>query len=114
MEKILSVFQKFNFAWEAKDINALVDCFHPEWEFHMHSSGKIIKLEEWKTFFGAMLANPKVTRENVRCIYENDEIMIVHSIGTFPNGSKDAIMYVGLLKDGKIWRTETGSTPLSS
>ena len=62
----MSVFQKFNSAWEAKDINALVDCFHQEWEFHMHSSRKIIKLEEWKPFFGAMLANLKVTRENVR------------------------------------------------
>lgn len=110
----MSLFQKFDAAWEARDMDRLVECFHPDWEFHMHSSGKVIKLEEWKQFFGAMLQNPDVKRENVRCLYENNEIVVIHSIGTFPNGSKDAIMYVGLLKDGKIWRTETGSTPLPS
>ena len=78
----------------------------------MHSSRKVIKLEEWEPFFGAMPANPEATTGNVRCIYENDDIIILYSIGTFPNGSKHAIMYIGLLEDGKIWRTETASTPL--
>ena len=78
----------------------------------MHSSGKIIKLEEWEPFFGAMPAKPEATTENVRYIHENDDIIILHSIGTFPNGSKEAVMYIGLLKDGKIWQTETVSIPL--
>ena len=39
--------------------------------------------------------------------------MVSYAIVTFPNGSTDALMYVGILKDGKLFRTETGSTPLS-
>ncbi|MDC1494441.1 hypothetical protein N8093_01290, partial [Planktomarina temperata] len=48
-----------------------------------------------------------------RCIYENDDIIVAHNITDFPNGTTDAVMMVHLKKDGLIWRTETGSTPLS-
>ena len=108
----MAIFEKFNEAWESRNIDKLAEYFHPDWEFHMHSTGAVIKLEEWKEFFGKMLQNPDVKRDNVRCIYENEDILVMHSIGTFPNGSRDAMMYVGLKRDGKIYRSETGSTPL--
>ena len=47
-----------------------------------------------------------------KIVLENDEIIVMHSIGTFPNGSRDAVMYVGLKRDGKIYKSETGSTPI--
>ena len=109
----MAIFEKFNEAWESRNIDKLTEFFHPDWEFHMHSTGAVIKLEEWKEFFGKMLQNPDVKRDNVRCIYENEDIIVIHSITTFPNG-KDAVMYVGLKRDGKIYRSETGSTPLKA
>ena len=54
-----------------------------------------------------------IKREKVRCIYENKHILVTHFFGTFPNGSQDAIMWVGLKKDGLIFRVETGSTPIN-
>jgi hypothetical protein len=45
-------------------------------------------------------------------LYENDDVMIMHQIMTFPNGSKEALMMVNMLKAGKIVSTETGATPL--
>ena len=108
----MGIFNKFQEAWEARDITSLAECFTPDWEFHMHSSGAIIKLDEWKEFFGEMIKNPAVKNEASRLIYENDDIIVMHSIGTFPNGSRDAVMHVGLKKDGKIYKSETGSTPL--
>ena len=47
------------------------------------------------------------------CIYENDGIMVEHAMVTFPNGSTDAVLVDMALKDGKVFRTETGSTPLN-
>ena len=32
--------------------------------------------------------------ENIRCLYENDEIMIVHQITNAANGTRDAVLYV--------------------
>ena len=52
--------------------------------------------------------------ENRRCIYENDDIMIAHSIATYANGSRDAVMAVYLKKDGLIVRQETSATPLAA
>ena len=94
-----------------RDIRALNSCYHDDWEFKFHSSGRIVRrgdntdeqtLERWDTF--------KV--ENDRCLYENEDILVTHSIVYFPNGSTDAVMMVHMKKDGLLWRTETGSTPL--
>ena len=54
----------------------------------------------------------KTTSENRRLIYENDEIIVSHSILDGPAG-RNAVMLVRSVKDGKIVRAETGSTPIS-
>ena len=47
----------------------------------------------------------------MRWLYENEDIMVTHSITKFPNGTSDAVMMVSIKKDNLIWRNETGSTP---
>ena len=94
-----------------RDIEAFNRCYHDDWEFKFHSSGRIVRrgdntdeqtLERWDTF--------KV--ENDRCLYENEDILVTPSIVHFFNGSTDAVMMVHMKKDGLLWRTETGSTPM--
>lgn len=94
-----------------RDIGAFNSCYHDDWEFKFHSSGRIVRrgdntdeqtLERWDTF--------KV--ENDRCLFENEGILVTHSIVHFPNGSNDAVMMVHMKKDGLLWCTETGSTPM--
>ena len=55
----------------------------------------------------------KTACENRRLIYENNEIIVSHSILDGPMG-RNAVMVVRLVKDGKISRAETGSTPLKT
>ena len=43
-------------------------------------------------------------------LYENDELMVSHAIMHFPDGTKEAVLSVHILKDGLIFRTETGAT----
>ena len=54
----------------------------------------------------------KTASEGRRLIYENDQIIVSHSVLDGPTG-KNAVMLVRLVKDGKIIRAETGMTPLS-
>ena len=79
--------------------------------FVRHNTG-----EEWSKdkFLEAMLTGVrnKTTSEGRRLIYENDEIIVSHSILDGPAG-RNAVMLVRLVKDGKIIRAETGTTPLS-
>jgi hypothetical protein len=48
-----------------------------------------------------------------RCIYENNEFLVVHSIKDYPHGTREAVLAAYSLKDGKITRLETGATPLA-
>ena len=47
-------------------------------------------------------------------LYENEDILVAHMIGEFPNGTKDVLMMIILKKDRLGWRTEIGTTPLSA
>ena len=48
-----------------------------------------------------------------RCLYENEDILVEHSVMDFPDGTREAVLHAHMLKDGKIIRTETGATPVS-
>ena len=52
--------------------------------------------------------------EKHRCIYENDDIIVEHQILSYGSGDREALMLVHQLKDGLMWRSETGITPLSA
>ena len=52
----------------------------------------------------------KLKFEENRCIYENEDILVMHSIGHFPDGTKEVIMAVHTLSNGKIVKTESGAT----
>ena len=48
--------------------------------------------------------------DNQRIIYENDEIGVAHYFISFKDGSRQAVLVVYIIKDGKIIRSETGAT----
>ena len=84
---------------------------HDDWEFKFHSSGHVMKSGDVSDEqLASMLQNN--INENSRCVYENDDILVQHSVVTFPSGDKEAVLMVSQKKDGLIWRTETGATPL--
>ena len=59
-----------------------------------------------------MMANEKFIQDTSRCIYENDEILVTHDFMSYPDDTKEAVMGVAMLKDGKIIQMETGATQL--
>ena len=109
----MSFFEKWETAMGNKDLDALMELMHPEWTMVMCSSRKVINRDDYKQTIGQVVVRGKLTRNDVRCIYENDDLMVEHAMVTFLNGSTDAVLVVVTLKDGKLFRTETGSTPLN-
>ncbi|MAC72127.1 MAG: nuclear transport factor 2 family protein [Paracoccaceae bacterium] len=107
------LYEKMFNAWDSLDVETFLSCFHEEYEFIWHSTGKVTNLQntDWDRLAALMSASDIESR---RCIYENDDIMIAHSIATYANGSRDAVMAVYLKKDGLIFKQETGATPLSA
>ena len=60
-----------------------------------------------------MIANEKFVQESTRCVYENEDILVTHNFMSYPDATKEAVMGVLMLKDGKIIKMETGATLLS-
>ena len=107
----LSLFKKYTSAWNETDISAYLELHHDHYEMIFHSTGEVRKLEdfgfdEWADW---MVASEIEQR---RCIYENEDLMVEHQITTYSSGDREALMLVHLLKDGLLWRTEIGATPL--
>ena len=76
----------------------------------MHSNGAVLTKQD---VIGWAMSDD-INRERVRIIYENDEILVSHSMMNFPDGTSEAVMVVNQLKDGKVIRVETGATPIAS
>ena len=60
-----------------------------------------------------MMGNDKFIQDSTRCVYENDDILGQHALMSYPDDTKEAVMMVATLKDGKTIRMETGATPLN-
>ena len=105
------LFDKMLQAQDEGNVNLWRECLHDDWEFLMHSSGKIHRKgnadpEEWAKLIKS------IKRENQRCIYENDEVLVTHSFNTYASGDKEALLMVHKKKGGLFWRSESGATPI--
>ena len=106
----MAVYELLMRSMEERDADHYIEALHDEYEFVRHQSGTTMDKEQVSQMMRSMMANSDVTIEQSRCIYENDDILVEHSIMDFPDGTREAVMAVHTIKDGKIIRTETGAT----
>jgi ketosteroid isomerase-like protein len=103
--------EKLRTAWSKGDLDGYKSVHHDDYHFVRHSTGETMKRTDMTDDqMKFMMENFKSEKE--RCIYEDDKVLVEHSHTTFPDGTKEAVMAVHMKKDGLLWRTETGATPL--
>ena len=103
----MSVIQKLWYAEENKDLNQFNEVMSEDFVWVKHSTGEHIGRDVLSKWF---MSDDAPKSENNRIIYENDQIGVAHSFVTFTDGSKQAVLVVYVIKDGKIIRSETGAT----
>ena len=81
----MPIFEKFENAFADRNFDAIGALFYDDYEMTVHSSGKTLTKQDWITGFGKMLASGTVSREKVRCLCENDHVLVTHSFSTSPN-----------------------------
>ena len=104
----MSILEKFNKAIANCDASRANEIIHDDFKFLLHSSGKSLgkkEVIEW-------IKTGDVKRSNVRILFENDQVGFEHSIVTFNDGNKEAVMAHLKYKDVKIIHQETGATKL--
>ena len=104
----MSILEKFNKVIANCDANLANEIIHDDFQFLMHSSGKKLGKKE----VVAWIKSGDVKRINVRILFENDQVGFEHSIVTFNDGNKEAVMSHLKYKDRKINHPETGATKL--
>ena len=105
----MSLIQKLYDAQEKKDLEKINEVLSEDYVWVQHSTGKHIPREELSKWF---MSGDAPKTENQRIIYENDEIGVAHSFVTFKDGSRQAVLAVYILRNGKIIRSETGATTM--
>ena len=111
----MSIYEKIVKSFEDTTPEMYLDLLHADYVFVRHQSGEEVSKEEWALTITGMyntMSEGKLTFTDYRCLYENDELLVMHHMGNFPDGTKEAILVVHFLKDGKIIRTESGATPI--
>ena len=105
------IYDKWLKSWNEADVAAYKTLHHDDWEFKFHSTGNVMRTEDMSDaqLEGMMKNN---VNENMRCIYENDDILVAHSFATYASGDKEALLMVHKKKDGLFWRSESGATPI--
>ena len=111
----MSTYEKMVKSFEDNNLDAYLDLLHQDYVFVRHQSGQEVSKKDWTPTVTGMyeaMSEGKLTFTENRCLYENDDVLVMHNMGSFPDGSKEAIIAVHTFKDGKIIRTESGATPV--
>ena len=112
----MSVYENMISSFDNCNIQSYLNLLHKDYVFIRHQSGQKLSKEDWTPTVTGMFNAMKESNlkfEKNRCLYENNEILVMHSIGNFPDGTKEAIMAVHSLLDGKIIKTESGATRIN-
>jgi ketosteroid isomerase-like protein len=108
----MAIFDDLNAAIQNRDADAYVGLYSDDAVFVRHQTGIELNKSEFSDLIRRMMASDETDMGVRRCIYENDDILVMHSINDYPDGSREAVLMACTKKDGKISRVETGATPL--
>ena len=105
----MSIIERITKIINEGDTAAAEQLIHDDFQFLMHSSGKTLTKKDVVAWVGMK----DVKKENVRVLFENNEVGFEHAFVSFKDGNKEAVMSYYKYKDGKILHQETGATKLS-
>ena len=100
-------------AMEDRNAEAWTDLLHDDFEFVRHQSGSSMNKSQVIEMMRGFMASDAVQEHSRRCVYENDDVLVIHSFMDFADNSSEAVLVVYTKKDGKLVRSETGATPVS-
>ena len=75
--------------------------YHRDYSFVRHQTNTVMSLSEWTPLMKSMLESDNLEMISSKCFYENYDILVVHNLISFPNGSKEAVLACNIKKDGK-------------
>ena len=109
----MSIFERRSKAIENKDAEGIIASLHDDFKFVRHQTGSTMNKAEMSDMLRGMMSSENLKVHSLRCLYENEDILVEHTVMNFPDGSREAIVGFCRLKDGLIIEMETGATPVA-
>ena len=110
----MNIYNQFIAAVDAKDVDKVMELYADDYAFVRHQTNTTMNKADMQSQFEYMMASDKFKISGQRCLYENEEVLVTHQFIDFPDGSREALLIMHTLSNGKIVRTETGATPLEA
>ena len=90
----MTVYDKLMKVMGDRNVEGYIDLIHENAEVIFHKSGDRFGKTEWASMVAGMMGNPKFVNDASRCIYENEDILVLHNFMSYPDDTKEAVMLV--------------------
>ena len=109
----MPIYTEMEAAMRADDADRYAALLAEDFEYVRHKSHDTIDRKAMRVLLTKVWRPGNRTIEDMRCLYENDDILVVHTILSFASGSREAAMIVHHKRGGRIVRIESGVSDLS-
>ena len=95
----MSLLKKWAEAIDDRNISAMGELLHDDYEFTSHSAGRTLSKQDVIDW----VASDDIVTTNNRILYENNEVGVNHAVVTFKSdGNVQGVLAFLRFKDGKI------------
>ncbi len=109
----MQIFPDMEAAMRADDADRYAALLAEDFAYVRHKSGDTIGRDAMRGLLAKVWRPGNRTIEDMRCLYENEEILVVHMILSFASGSREGAMIVHHKRGNRIARIESGVSDLT-
>lgn len=109
----MNIYSEMEAAMRSDDAARYAALLHPKFRYVRHKSKDTLNRADMAALLEKVWAGGNRTIEEMRCLYENADILVIHTVLSFRNGSREGAMIVNIKKDGRVIRTETGVSDMT-
>ena len=109
----MALYPEMEAAMRADDADRYAALLAQDFEYIRHKSQDSIGRDAMRDLLKKVWRPGNRVIEEMRCLYENDDILVVHMILSFASGSREGAMIVHQKRDGLIRRIESGVSDLT-
>ena len=109
----MMIYTEMEAAMRSDDADRYAALLAADFKYVRHKSQDTIDREAMRNLLKKVWRPGNRTIEELRCLYENDDILVVHTTLSFASGSREGAMIVHHKRGGRIVRIESGVSNLS-
>ena len=109
----MPLFAEMEAAMRADDADRYAALLSEDFEYVRHKSGDTLGRDAMRDLLAHVWRPGNRTIESLRCLYENEDILVVHAILSFAGGTREGALIAHQKQDGRIVRIESGVSDLT-